>query len=445
MKPLLAFFYFCLLLPFPSCWTVYSSHRSVRTLTLTLTALSGNGSRSSSTCVAFSRVYENPSKGKFVLFWSEVNFFLVMSAHLQMLPSDIVKAATLDVSEVHSKLKAVMDDFGFAIVLNVLSSSECIEAERCFAKDLKSIVHLAPCTTSSPPGGRRHDPTADELQFLRAGEDEAVKKWPLGRHPLGRIEPAFASDYGIPHGRCTWYCRMNPSVRLPFEVLYNMKEGSELCVGLDVVFFNNNFDDDDDTKREDGLWPHADHSLSVPISGGWDNYQSIVYIWAANAKTSATVIWPRSHRTVFPTMSRRESSILTHYTPLPTDQFAAYVREAGRVPVPAGGMVIWNSRTIHQGWNIGPRLAVPVSFDPKARRSAEVLRRKLEFMESGLPTTGRASLGLAQVAGSVADGGDPERFPLKARAHRWLVDGGDAATNDKTTTSATCQVAKSML
>ena len=46
------------------------------------------------------------------------------------------------------------------------------------------------------------------FQLLREGEkDEAVKKWALGRHPLGRIEPAFASYYGLPHRRCTWIIR----------------------------------------------------------------------------------------------------------------------------------------------------------------------------------------------------------------------------------------------
>merc|ERR1719356_604913 len=63
--------------------------------------------------------------------------------------------------------------------------------------------------------------------------------------------------------------------------------------------------------------------------------------------------------------------------------------EAGarRMPVPAGGLLLWTSRTTHQGWRGGPRLAQPVCMEPRARRSNEALERKLRLAALGLPST----------------------------------------------------------
>ncbi len=70
-----------------------------------------------------------------------------------------------------------------------------------------------------------------------------------------------------------------------------------------------------------------------------------------------------------------------------------YVREARRVPMKAGSMILWNSMMLHQGWNRGPRLAVPICWEPRSRRNSQTYRRKVRLCASGLPTTHWASLG----------------------------------------------------
>jgi hypothetical protein len=332
-----------------------------------------------------------------------------MTSYIRMLPDEIVALATVPFSDIDSKLQSTLQRLGFAIVHDVMSPAEAAECEALFAADLRVIAD----TKQLPPRLLTGDQTGGSI----------VRNWPLRDYPLGRIEPSFASDYGIPHGRCTWQVRRNANVHRVYQVLYNKKSPSELCVGLDVIFFNNDMKSADlpEEEKKDGLWPHADHSVHVPVSGAWDNFQSIVYLWPADRTTSATVVWPGSHRDVFPSMMKIRSQHLTHYSVLPNELMADYIRGCGRVPVPIGGMLVWDSKTIHQGWNVGPRLAVPVSFEPRERRSQDVLQRKLGFVQSGLPTTGRASLGLPQIAGSVTDGGD-ESMPLRARAQLWLRD-----------------------
>merc|ERR1719272_2562631 len=67
---------------------------------------------------------------------------------------------------------------------------------------------------------------------------------------------------------------------------------------------------------------------------------------------------------------------------------------AGRVPVSSGGLFLWSSRTLHQGWSGGPRLAQPVCWEPAGRRDNAALDRKLQLAALGLPSTHWGSLGI---------------------------------------------------
>merc|ERR1719410_1203790 len=67
---------------------------------------------------------------------------------------------------------------------------------------------------------------------------------------------------------------------------------------------------------------------------------------------------------------------------------------ARRVPVPAGSLFLWSSRTVHQGWSGGPRLAQPVCWEPVDRRDERSRERKLKMAALGLPSTHWGSLGI---------------------------------------------------
>merc|ERR1712070_711700 len=60
-----------------------------------------------------------------------------------------------------------------------------------------------------------------------------------------------------------------------------------------------------------------------------------------------------------------------------------------RVPCPAGSLLLWDSRTIHQGWAGGPRLAQPVCWEPRTRREQDIhaLGRKIFMCASGIPSS----------------------------------------------------------
>merc|ERR1712217_425323 len=60
-----------------------------------------------------------------------------------------------------------------------------------------------------------------------------------------------------------------------------------------------------------------------------------------------------------------------------------------RIPCPAGSLLLWDSRTIHQGWAGGPRLAQPVCWETRQRREGDrnALGRKIFMCAAGVPST----------------------------------------------------------
>merc|ERR1719215_871916 len=73
------------------------------------------------------------------------------------------------------------------------------------------------------------------------------------------------------------------------------------------------------------------------------------------------------------------------------DLLGEAIARSRRVPCPAGSLLLWDSRLVHQGWAGGPRLAQPVSWEPKERRDEAALRRKLWMCAVGVPSSHSAS------------------------------------------------------
>lgn len=331
----------------------------------------------------------------------------------EMLAEVSVPAPSLESEEGAKALVDVMEAFGFAVITNVLSEEEVATAESLFDDDLFSIVDL-------PEAEKRKLPNFEK----RAGSKSFAKRWPSenSKCALGRANPAFASDYGLPQGRCAWYCRTNARVKKVFETMFF--GCTKLCVGMDNLFFDNSRADRTvaDADRVDDLWPHADQSTTAE-NGKRPCYQGVLYLWGSDDASSTTVVWPRSHTAIHEAMMT-EKEYAYHYCRLPAHLTEAFVEGAVRVLVPRGGMILWNSKLIHQGWSVGPRLAVPICMEPKDRREEHVIARKLYAIERGLPTTHWASLGKVHGCVTERPGGSKE-FPLCAKAQEWIMASGN--------------------
>ncbi len=132
--------------------------------------------------------------------------------------------------------------------------------------------------------------------------------------------------------------------------------------------------------------------------------QSVVYVWPSTTEgASTTLVRPQSHTDVFARVMSDEITGIhgawgAHYVELralrdktlAAELLAGFLAHGRRIPVPAGSVLFWNSRTMHQGHSGGARLAAPVCWEPKARRS-EMVRAHF-FKELFLPEYDIASL-----------------------------------------------------
>lgn len=324
-----------------------------------------------------------------------------------------------------NRLNSILDEYGFAIVENVIQETELADFERAFALDLLSMFavdktnpeHFAETFGFGlPPPFHQyghHASTkyfANKLQQDPAVVQKVLNSFPLDNIPIGSM---FFSDWGIAQGRLAWKTRLHRNVQKVFTSIYDDCSPSDLCTGTDVIFFENR--DPPKQQLETRLWPHTDQNRFVLPGGDHRIFQSLVYIWgsadpATRDNASTTVVWPKSHKQQYDELmnSRDWSNSRSHYCRWPEEKWDEFSQNARRVPVPSGAMLVFASNLIHQGWNpvpvssstserqpgCGRRLSIPISMEPKALRSHEALSEKISALVSGNPTTHWASLGL---------------------------------------------------
>lgn len=306
-------------------------------------------------------------------------FFPVMSSQ---------ELAPLLVSvEDSKKIKAVFEEYGVCIVTNVLSAAECAAFEDLWHDDLLRLLD----------GSKVDAEVSKQVEMVK----QDLKAWPRqwDQH-LGM--KGMASKHGLPHGSFAWGTRMHPKVRQVFADLYDTTQ-QELVVGLDNVFWSSAQDEGTDSNPE---WLHVDQNHRTGMT--WPCAQGVLYIWPTEgSSSSSTVVWPKSHKEVYEKMMDDPEAILRGRSAggqsvkikelqmacLREELMAEGLLNCRRVPCPAGSLLLWDSRTVHQGWRGGPRLAQPICWEPRERRSEEAFRRKLWMCTSGIPSSHSAAEG----------------------------------------------------
>ena len=285
-----------------------------------------------------------------------------------------------------ARLRAVMDKYGCAVVRDVLSAEETALHEELWHNDLTALAAAS----------------ADAAATKRAYEKlckEGVEHWPAQTLFADR----FSHRRGLEQGGYAWAARLHPNVRRVYEFLHGVESPDELCVGMDAVFFNPT---DEASTQENEYWMHSDQNSAILDR---ECYQGILYTWSSEGEdASTTVVWPGSHKEVCDRMcadSAAEDCGCTagcqHFVPhekmsdesLRARLFAGTRAQARRVPVPAGAMLLFNSRLSHQGWLSGRRLAAAVCWEKKVFRTREALNRKLWLLATGLPSSHWATMG----------------------------------------------------
>lgn len=277
-----------------------------------------------------------------------------------------------------AQLRQVMEEHGVCLVTGVLSQAECNLMEELWTEDLKQLL---------PEKAERGTPKKLAAQLAKV-RSENCSQWPAAWDE-GLGFKGMASQRGTPHGAFAWAARLHPSVRRIFEDLH---QEQDLCVGHDNVFWASSESTAAASNKE---WLHVDQNHNTGMT--WQCFQSVLYVWPSTGEAaSTTVVCPGSHREVYDTMMQDPTALqgragvklsemreVGTLATLKTDALAS----ARRMPCPAGSLLLWDSRTLHQGWAGGPRLAVPVCWEPRKRRDVAALMRKTWMCIAGVPSS----------------------------------------------------------
>lgn len=297
--------------------------------------------------------------------------------------NELKKNVTIQFNEYKEKLMPIMTEYGFVVVEGILDKSEQDEGEKLIYDDLLNIIDKTQTYDT-----RLNKPIQDVI--------DGKKHWPINSIP-GIVSKGFITTRGIPQGKFAWKMRTNEKVRDLFKLLHN---SDDLVVGTDVVFFNT----ENKKTQSTNMWPHADQNIDVK-SGSENSYQGILYVWdGSDDGTSNTVVWPKSANKEYYVLQKNVASYTSNEHGLYIDGIAddkvrkeltnGWLKNARRVQVPAGGIIIFNSKTIHQGFPNGWRLAQPISWEPRTARNKDALLKKLQAVHMGIATNHWASLGI---------------------------------------------------
>ncbi|EQC26884.1 hypothetical protein SDRG_15307 [Saprolegnia diclina VS20] len=269
-----------------------------------------------------------------------------------LLDPQATAAVSIDYSEIAadpSRFLAIMAEQGFAVVTNVVD--DVAYAEGLWASDLRAILDMTHSAET------------------RALAEDPVHTWPADVQ-LGR-----PVEHGLAQGQLAWHIRRSRKIRHCYEILHGTKE---LVVGTDSIMFNRS-----PPKKLRQPWGHVDYHRDLIAH---ECFQSIVYLWDTNDESSTTVVWPGSHRTQYEAVMDG-NPVPRLFSLIPEAMVDEYRASAFRVRVPKGAMIVWNSKLVHQGYDWGPRLAVPVCFEPAALRPDNVWAKKCALVASGVSGT----------------------------------------------------------
>lgn len=312
---------------------------------------------------------------------------------------DELQSVTLPFSAIHQRLRETLEKHGTAIVVGVIPDEELGALESEFKEDLLDLIDQEELQAAGEAAG-----TAREaLARVRA---EGPRAFPVKQMAKLTAAAGFSVRNCLSHGRFAWRVRQHPRVKEVYQAIY--PEASGLVSSMDVTFFT---PEGQPATQANSFSAHVDQN-KMDIRDGlneWESYQGVLYVWPStrDGNCSTTVLWPGSHRSVWPKMMEDEAFLMSgemgfHYSEIKEMQDAAlarhlaegWARHARRAVVPKGGLLLWNSRTVHTGWRGGPRLAQTVCFEPEERRPAAERLSKIRLAALGLPSTHWASVGM---------------------------------------------------
>jgi len=231
----------------------------------------------------------------------------------------------------HLDLKNELEEKGYCVVPNILSSNEIQTALEYFHTWLDTNPNMKETHKKTPHG---------IFRFHQAG-----------------------------HQRHAWYIRTRENVQKVFKTIWNT---DELVVSYDGCCWLSK-----DIDKKDNIWTHADQA---PNNTEFACYQSFVTL--TTNTTRSLVVYEGSHKLYKEYVEEKGLNHKINWQLIDHDYLESIKHLKHVVYASAGSIVIWDSRTFHQNQYGSPeeRIVQYVSYLPKKGRSQKMYEKRLKYL-----------------------------------------------------------------
>ena len=242
-------------------------------------------------------------------------------------------------------IKQALNDYGYVVVPGVLSDDELAEAK---------AAHDA-WRSTIPDHDRMHN----------AVDPHGIYKF----HEAG-------------HQRHAWLIRTNPRVQEIFAHLWETTTDN-LNVSFDGSCYINK-----DLAKKDNVWTHTDQA---PASKGLQCYQGFVALTSNKERT--LVVYHKSHTMHEKYFESKGNTSKTNWNKIDLQTLEKMAPLKRVLQVPAGALVLWDSRTFHQNQYGAPRseerIVQYVCYLPKTypKNTKTIQKKRLKYFEERRTTS----------------------------------------------------------
>lgn len=235
----------------------------------------------------------------------------------------------MDMSTKIALAKESLNVNGYAIIENVISAEQVATAKQYFQEWI----------TNSPELIEKHNKI----------------------HPHGIFK--FAE---VGHQRHAWYLRTLDEIQAPFRAIWDTEE---LTTGFDGSCWIKS-----DCKKKDTIWTHTDQA---PDTKGLACVQGFVAL--TSNKERSLVVYEGSHLLHEAYMSEKKITGKKNWLLIDHEYLKRIAHTRKLLEVPAGSLVLWDSRTFHQnqyGQSGEERIVQYICLLPKTHKSNTPAQQK---------------------------------------------------------------------
>lgn len=206
------------------------------------------------------------------------------------------------------------------------------------------------------------------------GEDVTMKQlWNKNCNIPEGGQPGLMGEYGLCQGDAAWYVRTNKDIIALYKHLLKCKQ---VVCSMDAIGFSQ---DEAYLHAEHVRWLHIDQNPHAKIGSNILSIQGIFYAEDGAPDCAGTIVVPGSHK-AWLNHDYNGTGSKSHFHMVDQDHFWS---DAVKLDIPAGCLLLFSSKLVHQG-RYGPRrLCFMTSYGNKQDRSEQARQRKVVMYLGG--------------------------------------------------------------